>query len=77
MPENLVIIYDAARAALCVGNWNSHASHPDAVSGSGLSTLIWTRCAAAVVGVEPNAEMRAQAERGAVAVAYIRSIQRD
>ena len=39
----------------------------DLGSGSGLSTLIWTRCAAEVVGVEPNADMRAQADerRGA------------
>jgi ubiquinone/menaquinone biosynthesis C-methylase UbiE len=34
----------------------------DLGSGSGLSTLIWTRCAVEVVGVEPNADMRAQAE---------------
>lgn len=34
----------------------------DLGSGSGLSTLIWTRCAAEVVGVEPNADMRAQAD---------------
>ncbi len=37
----------------------------DLGSGSGLSTLIWTRCAAEVVGVEPNADMRAQARRRA------------
>ncbi len=34
--------------------------------GTGLSTLIWTRCAAEVVGVEPSADMRAEAERRAV-----------
>jgi len=34
-------------------------------SGTGLSTLLWTRSAAEVVGVEPNADMRAQAERRA------------
>ena len=34
----------------------------DLGSGSGLSTLIWARRAAEVVGVEPNADMRAQAE---------------
>ncbi len=34
----------------------------DLGSGSGLSTLIWTRSAAEVVGVEPNADMRAQAD---------------
>lgn len=34
----------------------------DLGSGSGLSTLIWTRRAAEAVGVEPNADMRAQAE---------------
>ncbi len=38
----------------------------DLGSGSGLSTLIWTRCAGEVVGVEPNADMRAEAERGAL-----------
>ncbi|HKN13829.1 MAG TPA: class I SAM-dependent methyltransferase [Candidatus Binatus sp.] len=37
----------------------------DLGSGTGLSTLLWTRSAAAVVGVEPNADMRAQAERRA------------
>jgi ubiquinone/menaquinone biosynthesis C-methylase UbiE len=42
--------------------------HPvvvDLGSGTGLSTLLWTRTAAEVVGVEPNADMRAQAERRA------------
>ncbi len=34
----------------------------DLGSGSGLSTLIWTRSASEVVGVEPNADMRAQAD---------------
>ena len=37
----------------------------DLGSGSGLSTLIWTRSAAEVVGVEPNADMCAQARRRA------------
>ncbi len=37
----------------------------DLGSGSGLSTLIWTRSAAEVVGVEPNADMLAQARRRA------------
>jgi ubiquinone/menaquinone biosynthesis C-methylase UbiE len=37
----------------------------DIGSGSGLSTVIWTNCAAQLVGVEPNADMRAQAERRA------------
>ncbi len=37
----------------------------DLGSGTGLSTLLWTRRAAEVVGVEPNADMRAQAERRA------------
>ena len=37
----------------------------DLGSGTGLSTLLWTRAAAEVVGVEPNADMRAQAERRA------------
>ena len=35
--------------------------HPvvvDLGSGTGLSTLLWTRVAAEVVGVEPNADMR-------------------
>jgi ubiquinone/menaquinone biosynthesis C-methylase UbiE len=42
--------------------------HPvvvDLGSGTGLSTLLWTRVAAEVIGVEPNADMRAQAERRA------------
>ncbi len=42
--------------------------HPvvvDLGSGTGLSTLLWTRVAAEVVGVEPNADMRVQAERRA------------
>jgi ubiquinone/menaquinone biosynthesis C-methylase UbiE len=38
----------------------------DLGSGTGLSSLLWTRVAAEVVGVEPNADMRAQAERRAV-----------
>ena len=37
----------------------------DLGSGTGLSSLIWTQSAAEVVGVEPNADMRAQAERRA------------
>jgi len=37
----------------------------DLGSGTGLSTLLWTRSAAEVVGVEPTADMRAQAERRA------------
>ena len=37
----------------------------DLGSGSGLSSLIWARSAAEVVGAEPNADMRAQAERRA------------
>lgn len=42
--------------------------HPvvvDLGSGTGLSTLLWTRVAAEVVGVEPNADMRVQAQRRA------------
>jgi len=39
----------------------------DLGSGSGLSTLIWTRCASEAVGVEPNADMRAQADERRVA----------
>lgn len=35
----------------------------DIASGTGLSTLIWARRAARTIGVEPNAEMRAEAER--------------
>ncbi len=42
-----------------------HPTVVDIGSGTGLSTLIWTRCAREVIGVEPNAEMRAQAERRA------------
>jgi ubiquinone/menaquinone biosynthesis C-methylase UbiE len=37
----------------------------DLGSGTGLSTLLWMGRAAEVVGVEPNADMRAQAERRA------------
>jgi ubiquinone/menaquinone biosynthesis C-methylase UbiE len=37
----------------------------DLGSGTGLSTLLWTRSAAEVVGVEPNVDVRAQAERRA------------
>src|SRR5271169_4166340 len=37
----------------------------DLGSGTGLSTLLWTRVAAEVVGVEPNADMRVQAQRRA------------
>jgi ubiquinone/menaquinone biosynthesis C-methylase UbiE len=42
--------------------------HPvvvDLGSGTGLSSLLWTRVATEVIGVEPNADMRAQAERRA------------
>jgi ubiquinone/menaquinone biosynthesis C-methylase UbiE len=51
----------------------------DIGSGSGLSSLIWTRRASEVVGVEPNAEMRAQALRraaecGADAVKFIEGL---
>ena len=37
----------------------------DLGSGTGLSSFIWMRSAAEIVGVEPNADMRAQAERRA------------
>lgn len=51
----------------------------DLGSGSGLSTLIWTRCAAEVIGVEPNADMRAEArrraaERGADTVRFVEGL---
>lgn len=42
--------------------------HPvvvDLGSGTGLSTILWADAAAKVVGVEPNADMRARAERRA------------
>jgi ubiquinone/menaquinone biosynthesis C-methylase UbiE len=42
--------------------------HPvvvDLGSGTGLSTLLWMRVAAEVAGVEPNADMRVQAQRRA------------
>lgn len=35
----------------------------DLGSGTGLSSRYWTECARRVVGVEPNAEMRAEAQR--------------
>jgi ubiquinone/menaquinone biosynthesis C-methylase UbiE len=37
----------------------------DLGSGTGLSSLLWTQTAAEVVGIEPNADMRAQSERRA------------
>lgn len=47
----------------------AEAPHPalvvDLGSGTGLSTLLWTDVAQEVIGVEPNDEMRAQAERRA------------
>lgn len=39
----------------------------DIASGTGLSTLIWARRAADVIGIEPNSDMRAEAERHAAA----------
>jgi SAM-dependent methyltransferase len=39
----------------------------DLGSGTGLSTLLWSPRADAVIGIEPNADMRAQAERRAAA----------
>ncbi len=45
----------------------AEAPHPELVvdlgSGTGLSTLLWAEVARQVIGVEPNDEMRAQAER--------------
>jgi len=51
----------------------------DLGSGTGLSTILWARAAAEVVGVEPNADMRAQAERraadsGAGAIRFIEGL---
>src|SRR5579872_2953439 len=44
-----------------------HLSHPalvvDLGSGTGLSTAIWGERAEQVIGIEPNADMRAQAAR--------------
>ncbi len=40
----------------------------DLGSGTGLSTLLWSPRADAVIGIEPNADMRAQAERRAAAL---------
>ncbi len=39
----------------------------DIASGTGLSTLIWSGRAAEVIGIEPNVDMRAEAERRAAA----------
>jgi SAM-dependent methyltransferase len=63
--------YDAARPqppAILIDVLTQLAgvARPDLVvdlgSGTGLSTLIWADAAAQVIGVEPNADMRAQAE---------------
>jgi ubiquinone/menaquinone biosynthesis C-methylase UbiE len=64
--------YDRARptpppALLDVLTQLSHTPHPDLVvdlgSGTGLSTAIWGERAGQVIGIEPNADMRAQALR--------------
>lgn len=56
LPALLTQLAEAPRPALVV----------DLGSGTGLSTLIWADVAREVIGVEPNDEMRAQAERRAV-----------
>ncbi len=64
-------VYDAYRprpplAVLDILTQLAHAPQPalvvDLGSGTGLSTTIWAGRAAAVVGVEPSADMRRQAE---------------
>lgn len=42
--------------------------------GTGLSTLFWAHHCEAVVGVEPNADMRAQAERRAAGLPQVRFV---
>lgn len=44
----------------------------DIASGTGLSTMIWNGRAAEVIGIEPNPDMRAEAERRAGSAASIR-----
>jgi SAM-dependent methyltransferase len=55
LPALLTQLAEAPRPALVV----------DLGSGTGLSTLIWADVAQQVIGIEPNDEMRAQAERRA------------
>lgn len=47
----------------------------DLGSGTGLSTTLWASRAAAVVGVEPSADMRAQAEQRAAGMPNVRFAQ--
>ena len=56
----LIQLSGTARPALVV----------DIASGTGLSSVIWCGRAAEVVGIEPNPDMRAEAERRAASVAH-------
>jgi SAM-dependent methyltransferase len=49
----------------------------DIGSGSGLSTRVWAERAAAVIGVEPNVDMRRQAEERTAAQAHTAGISYD
>ena len=75
--DDVAEVYDAARPTLplvIVDILTTMASVPrprlvvDLGSGTGLSTLVWADRALHVIGVEPNPEMRAQAERRARSV---------
>ena len=46
----------------------------DLGSGTGLSTLMWTERAERVIGIEPNADMRLQAERHISQQAHIKNV---
>jgi len=56
-----------------------HVSEPPVVvdlgSGTGFSTVLWASRARHVIGIEPNAEMRAQAERRQVLASHGERIQ--
>jgi len=56
----------------------ARAPHPalvvDLGSGTGLSTLVWANRAGAVIGVEPNDDMRQQAERRLASLADAASV---
>jgi ubiquinone/menaquinone biosynthesis C-methylase UbiE len=53
-------------------------AHPRCVvdigSGTGLSTTVWAEVADTVIGIEPNADMRRQAERRTHALSEVRNI---
>lgn len=47
----------------------------DLGSGTGFSTVLWAKRARQVIGIEPNAEMRGQAERQRLLLPYAERIQ--